>query len=342
MTQTHWKFLKPLESGVPENSPIEAGDTLLESLYKLQGQTDSLVDKSDLSFLVSFATVAQLTATYNNGTDGVGATLTNNSTQIPLVIDNNIVTLNDRILVKNQGDERQNGVYYVSVVGDYSTNWVLTRTSDYDNHEPGLLRADNFIVVHSGLWNKQTIWIQTSKGTGAYRSIIIGSENITYLQIANSFEVGDQSLVRIPGTFATANGRFSNTGDAQEGKYILRNRTTNEVTKELFLDGEDQTLRLTIPDYSTWLFEAKISAKQTNGEGHGTFIVKGCVNRENGASTTRILGHISKEIITRSNTNWNVNILEDVTNGSLKLEVTGEFGKIIRWLAVVTTTEITN
>lgn len=68
-----------------------------------------------------------LSATYSNGTAGVGATLTNNSTQAALTIDGVALSLNDRVLIYEQTNGYENGVYTVTNVGSASTNWVLTQ-----------------------------------------------------------------------------------------------------------------------------------------------------------------------------------------------------------------------
>ena len=36
------------------------------------------------------------------------------------------------MLVKDQSTQAQNGIYEVTTVGDGGTNWVLTRTTDFD------------------------------------------------------------------------------------------------------------------------------------------------------------------------------------------------------------------
>lgn len=81
---------------------------------------------------VRVATTNSLTAVYANGTSGIGATLTNSGVMIPLVIDGVALSVNDRVLVWNQGTTYQNGLYAVSNIGTASVNWVLTRTTDFD------------------------------------------------------------------------------------------------------------------------------------------------------------------------------------------------------------------
>ncbi len=75
-----------------------------------------------------------LNATYNNGTAGVGATLTNAGTQVELIIDGIFTSPGDRVLVYSQTNPIENGIYVVTVVGTVSTNWVLTRASDADTY----------------------------------------------------------------------------------------------------------------------------------------------------------------------------------------------------------------
>lgn len=109
------------------------------------------------------ATTAALTATYNNGIAGVGATLTNNGVQAPLDIDGQTVVLGDRILVKNQTAQEENGVYEVTDVGTIATNWELTRTTDFD--QPAEIIAGSIVSVLQGATNAETFWAQTQNIT---------------------------------------------------------------------------------------------------------------------------------------------------------------------------------
>lgn len=76
--------------------------------------------------------------TYNNGIAGVGATLTGNANgQLSTIsftdkIDNVTTALNQIILVKNQSNQTQNGLYQVTQLGDALNPFILTRTTDAD------------------------------------------------------------------------------------------------------------------------------------------------------------------------------------------------------------------
>ena len=93
---------------------------------------------------------SNLNATYDNGTAGVGATLTNAGTQVAIQIDGVPLSLNDRVLVYTQTNSAHNGIYYVSTVGSGASNWVLTRTTDTDSYgasDPDALgQGDAFFV----------------------------------------------------------------------------------------------------------------------------------------------------------------------------------------------------
>ena len=65
---------------------------------------------------VKYEVPTALTATYNNGTAGVGATLTNAGTQTAFTPDGVVASVADRILIYNQAAPAQNGVYTVTTV----------------------------------------------------------------------------------------------------------------------------------------------------------------------------------------------------------------------------------
>jgi hypothetical protein len=104
-------------------------------------------------------TTANLTATYSNETNGVGATLTNSGTQAALALDGVSVSLGNRILVKNQTTLSQNGVYTVTNIGSESTNWVLTRAADFDS--PSQMITGTILSIGAGTVgsNASTIWL---------------------------------------------------------------------------------------------------------------------------------------------------------------------------------------
>ena len=126
------------------------------------------------------ATTSNLTATYSNGTSGVGATLTNSGTQAALTLDGITLAAGNRVLVKDQTTALQNGIYIVTNIGSSSTNWILTRATDYDVIAQTV--RGNIINVISGTVNNSSLWMLTSNIT------TIGTDSFTFASAdRNSF-----------------------------------------------------------------------------------------------------------------------------------------------------------
>lgn len=177
----------------------------------------------------------------------------------------------------------------------------------------------------------------------ALDSVAIGSGAETASTANNSLAVGMQSLARIPYGTVQAGGRFSNNGDAQVGRYTVRGTTISNAPQELLVDGTGGSIRLTLPDNATWTFKITVTGHRTDlGDGHAGYTAAGVIYRGSGVSTTGIQGSIQKTVLAESNPSWDINISADAINGSLKISVTGENGKIIRWVALVETVEVTN
>ena len=132
------------------------------------------------------ASTANLTATYNNGTAGVGATLTNSGVQAAFVIDGYTASLSDRILIKDQTTGAQNGIYTVTTLGTILTNWVLTRATDFNatGSGPNYIETGASTFVNGGSINASTGWVLTTTGT-----ITVGTTSLTFAQTSSSSSV---------------------------------------------------------------------------------------------------------------------------------------------------------
>lgn len=177
-----------------------------------------------------------LSATYDNGTSGVGATLTNNSTQAALVIDGVTMVLNDRVLIYEQTNAAHNGVYTVTNVGSASTNWVLTRATDADSYGPSdpdaLGQGDAFFVSEGDAGAGET-YVMTTEGT-----ITFGTTDITFSQIsATQIYSAGNGLTLTGTTFAAGAGTgvTVNANDIAIGQDVgtTANVTFSTVTADL-------------------------------------------------------------------------------------------------------------
>ncbi len=131
--------------------------------------------------------IAAFTATYSNGTLGVGATLTNAGTQAALVVDGVTAVVGYRIVYG--GGTFQNGIYTVTTVGTASTNWVLTRATDYDTASEILLGTFTSIQRGATLIGRTYIQANTSITVGT-TSIVFQSLQSTIMSTAASLAIG--------------------------------------------------------------------------------------------------------------------------------------------------------
>jgi hypothetical protein len=149
-------------------------------------------------------TVANLTGTYANGASGVGATFTFTATGSQSV--NGLATaLNDRICMKNQTTQTQNGIYYVSTKGALGVQEVWTRATDYDTSAE-VFSGTYTIISESGTDLAGTMWYLSTLG-----AVTIGVTNLAFSQ-ANYFTQGTGiSLVgnTIAANINTTNLRFN-------------------------------------------------------------------------------------------------------------------------------------
>ena len=116
------------------------------------------------------------TVTYNNGTGGVGATITLSVALTTL--DGYTLANTNRILVKDETNQAYNGVYTWATGGT-----VLTRSTDTDSYGPGTgdLSENDYFFVQNGNVNKGTSYVCTTSGT-----ITFGTTAITFAQFSTS------------------------------------------------------------------------------------------------------------------------------------------------------------
>jgi len=141
---------------------------------------DSLAAGTNWHAAVAWGTNEALPAcTYNNGTSGVGATLTGNAFGA-LVVDAATVEQGESLLIKDQVDAKQNGIYTITNTGGASAYFVLTRREDSDNSPAGEVKPGDAVYVVNGLATIGNSYVITSEGTGTGGQISIGIDNIVY------------------------------------------------------------------------------------------------------------------------------------------------------------------
>lgn len=145
-------------------------DTVAEGLHVHEAAHCATTD--------TLAVLSGGTVTYNNGTAGVGATLTL-SAGIS-AIDGHTLSNGDRVLVKNEANRTHNGMYV------RTSATVLTRASDFDTAAE--IGGGDFTFVENGTIYGNTGWVQTIE------VLTVGTDNIIWQQFSGT------------GTFTAGNG----------------------------------------------------------------------------------------------------------------------------------------
>jgi|TARA_B100000902_G_C27300365_1_gene912413 hypothetical protein len=118
----------------------------------------------------NLATETGGTVTYNNGTSGVGATLTLSSAMSTL--DGYSLVNADRVLVKDEANQAHNGIYV------RTSSTVLTRATDYDQASD--VQAGDFAFITNGTVNDNSSYVQTTP------MVTMGTTNMTWSQYAKA------------------------------------------------------------------------------------------------------------------------------------------------------------
>jgi hypothetical protein len=174
---------------------------------------------------VRAATTTNLAANYDNGTAGVGATLTADTDRVFTTLDGvtswSITTPPMGVLVKNQTNSAHNGRYNLTALGEAGVSpWVLTRCSLCDEADeiPGA-----YTFVQFGTANGGTGWVQTVADPDTF---VVGTDAIIVAQFsgAGTYTAGT-GLTLTGTTFAMADDQLLPSQTGNNSKFLTTNGT---------------------------------------------------------------------------------------------------------------------
>lgn len=184
-----------IKSSVPlAGSPTTTTQSVNDNSTKIAttAYVDNAVLGQNYKEAAKVGTTGNLIGVYLNGASGVGATFTYTATGTD-VIDGVTLALNDRVLVKNQSTDFQNGIYKVTTAGAIAVAGILTRTTDAD--ESADYKTGDLIFVTAGTTQTSTTWAYTG-----IDSPTMGATSLTYVQVAGQGSFTAGTGINISGT----------------------------------------------------------------------------------------------------------------------------------------------
>ena len=249
---------------------------------------------------VNLATVAALsgTPTYNNGTAGVGATLTASGVGT-LSVDGQNAASGFRILVQSQANAAHNGVYSVTTEGTGGAAYVLTRSTDFDTASAGEIANNAYFFVTAG----DTL-IGHSYVLSQLATITVGTTALPFTEFAAQLtytgtapiNVSGQTIA-LTGIVPVANGG-TNLSSYTTGDVVYAN-ATNTLTRRAI--GASNTVLVSngsVPDWGTVALGSASAVSGTlgptnGGTGQSTYIL-GDIVYANGTNTlAKLAGQIT-------------------------------------------------
>lgn len=261
-----------------------------------------------------------------------------------LTVDGVTVVLNDRVLVKNEATTANNGLYYMSQLGDGSNPWKLTRVTDMDAwaEVPGA-----YAFVEEGTANADTGWICTSNSGGTLNTtavtwsiftraadytasggIALSTLNFTLdlnALTAKATPIGADSVAGVDSAASNASKKFLLSAlpistptqtalDLKEnlGEYSAVNTQTGSYTlvltdKSKFVEmNSGSALNLTVPPNSSVAFPTKSRIDFAQyGAGQVTVVAGSGVTIRSSGSKLKLTGQYSAgSLIKRGTDEW--------------------------------------
>jgi hypothetical protein len=166
----------------------------------------------------TLAVITGGSVTYNNGTSGVGATLTLGTALTSL--DSHSLVNGDRVLVKNQSNTAHNGIYTWATGGT-----VLTRATDFDTAIE--IAGGDFTFVTNGTLYNSTGWVQTDEVT------TIGTDPVAFVQFSGQGLYTAGSYLYLNGSQFNVNAASTSTASVVVARDTDSNFSANTITANL-------------------------------------------------------------------------------------------------------------
>jgi hypothetical protein len=237
-----------LSGGTLTGALVLSGAPTSDLQAATKAYVDNLATGLSVKDPVAVATITNLSGTYDNGTDGLGATLTKATNGALGSIDGYTVLLNDRILVRAQTDGVENGIYTVTALGSGSAPWELTRSTDADNDPTTEVASGTFVLVQGGATYANSGFVIATVG-----ALVLGTDDVVFNQFSSAQNITAGTGITKVGSEIAIDSAVVATLDAPTftGTVVLPNTTSiGDVTgTELeYLEGVTSSIQDQLDD----------------------------------------------------------------------------------------------
>jgi hypothetical protein len=237
----------PAFSGTPTAPTASAADnsTKIATTAYVDGaiQTSS-AGLTNKGFVTAATTGALATYTYNNGTSGVGATITANANGALAAQDGITLVNGNTLLVKDEtgGNAPYNGKYVVTAIGDAGNPFVLTRTADFDSTAE--IQPNSIITITQGSTQADQQWWLSGINTA---NVVVGTDDIVFVAFSLGITLAGNGLTK---TGLTISAVDDATGGANLSKSVNVSSNGLAIKVDDVTIGEGASSRLEVKNSS--------------------------------------------------------------------------------------------
>ncbi|NBP55131.1 hypothetical protein EBU71_01085, partial [bacterium] len=188
----------------------------------------------------TLANLTSGTVTYDNGTDGVGATLTLQNALTTLDTSYTVAS-GDRLLIKNQTNAAHNGIYTID-----ATRTILTRATDFDSVAE--VASGDFLFVSFGTQFGSQGFVQTVP------MVTFGTTNISFTQFSGAGQI-------------TAGNGLTKDGNTIDAVGTADRITVNANSIDIASTYAGQNTITTLGTISSGTWQGSVIAGQYGGTG---------------------------------------------------------------------------
>jgi hypothetical protein len=160
------------------SDPVNDNDAANKAYVDAVAEGLHVHEQAHAMITTPLATITGDTVTYDNGTSGVGATLTL-STALDLAggdLDGDTdITTGDRVIINGESNAAHNGIYVIT------STTVLTRATDFDTSAE--MAGGDFVWVTHGTTYEDTGWVLGEAVT------TVGTSNVSFVQFSGLGQV---------------------------------------------------------------------------------------------------------------------------------------------------------